>query len=507
MGWIGKIANSWRRKRPGAGRVAVMRKSIRASYDAAQTHSDNVRHWANTDSLSADAANSASVRQVIRERARYEVQNNCWAKGILLTLANDTIGTGPRLQMQLDDPVLNSAIERAYHAWGRAARLAAKLRTMKIAKTGDGEAFAQFTTNQALKNPVKLDLRLTESDQIASTAVTMLTERDTVDGLRFDVSGNVIEYHRLKTHPGDESRFPDPSAIDRIPADDMIHLFRCDRPGQHRGVSEIVSALPLFAQLRRMTLATIAAAETAADFAAVMFTDSAAVAEPDKVDEMQAIEIEMRSMLTLPHGWRMGQFKAEHPNTTYEMFRNAILNEIARCVLVPFNVAAGNSAGYNFASGRLDHKGYFKSIQVERSVWEIDALDRIFEKWFDEAALITGLIPDGMGAVSELPHVWHWDGQEHVDPQKERKAQTEGLMSGLTTYPIEYGRNGVDWEVALQGQADSLGISLEELQSMLAAKLYGGATTSQAPASEGVSEEIKDEISNAVEEALEEATP
>jgi hypothetical protein len=31
----------------------------------------------------------------------------------------------------------------------------------------------------------------------------------------------------------------------------------------------------------------------------------------------------------------------------------------------PFNVAAGNSSGYNYASGRLDHQTYFKAIRVD----------------------------------------------------------------------------------------------------------------------------------------------
>jgi ABC-type branched-subunit amino acid transport system ATPase component len=32
----------------------------------------------------------------------------------------------------------------------------------------------------------------------------------------------------------------------------------------------------------------------------------------------------------------------------------------------PFNVAAGNSSGYNYASGRLDHQTYFKAIREGR---------------------------------------------------------------------------------------------------------------------------------------------
>ena len=49
-------------------------------------------------------------------------------------------------------------------------------------------------------------------------------------------------------------------AYDRVPAAAVIHYFRTDRPGQRRGIPEITPALPLFAQLRRYTLAVIAAA-------------------------------------------------------------------------------------------------------------------------------------------------------------------------------------------------------------------------------------------------------
>ena len=77
------------------GRLLV----VRGKYDAAQTTYENRRHWAHADHLSADAAMSADVRRVLRSRARYEVANNSYAKGIVLTLANYVVGTGPRLQM------------------------------------------------------------------------------------------------------------------------------------------------------------------------------------------------------------------------------------------------------------------------------------------------------------------------------------------------------------------------------------------------------------------------
>ena len=74
--------------------------------------------------------------------ARYEVANNSYAKGIVLTLANDTIGTGPRLQMLTGDAEANARIEDAFEQWSRAVDLPGKLRTMRMARAETGEAFA-----------------------------------------------------------------------------------------------------------------------------------------------------------------------------------------------------------------------------------------------------------------------------------------------------------------------------------------------------------------------------
>jgi len=115
---------------------------IRARYDAAATTDDNRRHWANADGLTANAANSAEVRRILRNRARYEVANNSYAKGVVLTLANDVIGTGPRLQLLTEDADANRRIEQEFARWAKAVSLAEKLRTMRMARAQDGEAFA-----------------------------------------------------------------------------------------------------------------------------------------------------------------------------------------------------------------------------------------------------------------------------------------------------------------------------------------------------------------------------
>ena len=438
----------------GSARQPFFLNRIFARYDAAATTDDNRRHWSKADGLSANASHSVEVRRVLRNRARYEIANNSYARGIVLTLANDVIGTGPRLQLLTSNAEANRRIEIEFATWAKAVSLAEKLRTMRLARASDGEAFAMLVSNSELPTSVQLDLRLIEADQVCTPVLNPLGNTS-VDGIVFDSYGNPKEYHVLRNHPGDTAR-QTAFQFDRIPASAMLHWFRVDRPGQARGVPDITPALPLFAQLRRFTLAVLAAAETAADFAGILYTDAPAGGEADSAEPFEPIELEKRALLTMPGGWKMSQMEAEQPATTYAEFKHEILNEIARCLNMPFNIAAGNSSGYNYASGRLDHQTYYKAIRVDQSHAESRVLDRILAAWFDEASLIPGLLPDGLGAFLNWPHQWFWDGHEHVDPSKEATAQATRLANHTTTLADEYAKRGQDWETQLEQRGKEL---------------------------------------------------
>jgi capsid protein len=330
--WLSKLVAA----KPRLGTDARAVRLVRGRYDAAVTTDDNRRHWANADGLSANAANSAEVRRLLRNRARYETANNSYARGIVLTLANDVVGTGPRLQLLTDNAEANRQIERAFEAWALAIGLAEKLRTMRIARATDGEAFAVLTSNPRLATDVQLDLRLVEAEQVTTPDLSPLAS-GAVDGIVFDRFGNPIEYHILRQHPGESAFDRD---YDRLPVESVLHWYRCDRPGQARGIPDIMPALPLFAQLRRFTLAVLAAAETAADFAGILYTDAPANGEADAAEPFEPIELEKRALVTMPGGWRMDQMKAEQPSTSFGEFKHEILNEIARCLNMPFNIGA-----------------------------------------------------------------------------------------------------------------------------------------------------------------------
>ena len=434
--------------------------TIRAKYDAAQTTSENEKHWSYVDGLSADAAASPSIRRTLRNRSRYEVANNSYARGISNFIANDTIGAQIRLSMMTTEIARAngrgnnlltrdeaSFVEGEFFAWMQATGMFNKLRTMRIARCVDGEGFGVLSTNTRILTPVKLDMSLVEAEMVTDPW-NYDPEPDSVDGIKFDRFGNPVTYRVLKEHPGSVGVVYGDAYT--VPADDMIHLFATERPGQRRGIPQLTPCLPLFAQMRRFTLAVLAAAETAADFAGIMMTQAPAGEDAVISDPFERVEIERRALLTLPEGYDMKQLKPEQPVSTYAEFKREIIAEICRPLEIPINVALGDSSRHNYASGRLDWQTWFKSRRVDRSNIEYMVLDRLFAAWLREAMLIEGYLPQRLRSVrTDWSHTWMWDGDEHVDPQKEANAQATRLANLTTTLAEEWQKKGKDWEEQL----------------------------------------------------------
>lgn len=455
-------------------------RNLRAKYDAAQTTSDNENHWANSDSLGPNSANSSAVRKKVRQRARYEaLENNSYARGMVLSFANALIGTGPRLQLATRDKQANQRVEKSFHRWAEEVGLAEKLRTMAMAYTVDGEAFALFTTNDRLTHDVKLDLVPLECDYF-EPAWTLSSE--IVDGAEYDESNNPTRWYKWDEHPGETtiaSQSFEPTAVD---AAQVLHVHRPDRPGQRRGISHLVTALPLFAMYRRFKLATLAAAETAADFAAVLHTpgDGSPTTPGNNTHWGATIPVEHRAMMVLPDGYQMSQFSPEHPQSTLEMFETRIVSEVARCLLQPLNIALGSSKDHNFSSGKLDHLGWDRAILVERSRWICRVLHRIVRAWLDEAALIPGLLPVGVGPIAEWDYSYRWDGSGVIDEAKQATADQTNLANGTTTRTDIYARNGKDIDVEDAVAASENGVTVEEYRRGLWEARNGGGDSAEA---------------------------
>jgi lambda family phage portal protein len=432
-------------------------RDLRMRYEGATTNSETAPLWGLVDYLSAKAANSYQVRRVLKIRSRYESCNNSYFRGIIDSIARDLIGTGPRLRVYAEKKKDAKLIHHRWHEWTRAIGFTEKLHTLCKGKIQDGEGFGMLVNNKTLRrtlgtsltsvnDAVQLDFVPFESDQCWTPDPGFLAQL-WVDGMELDRLGYPKWYHITRTHPGDLLSFAiyNPNEYDKYPPNIIAHWFRKDRPGQVRGVPEITPALDLFAQLRRYTKAVLAAAETAADFAAVVKTQLPADANLAPPQPWTLLPIDRGAYVTLPWGTDVNQLKAEQPTTTYESFVRILLREICRCLNIPLGIAMGDFSGYNYSSGRLDSLGYHRGQRVDRKLCENVVVEKVFDAWLEEAVMIPGYLPAGITSAN-CPHRWYWDASESIDPVKDEMANQLALANNTDTLANIWAVKGETWD-------------------------------------------------------------
>lgn len=476
-----------KRGKPTAQRGGGLFHAIRAHFAAAESAAKDADWW-KADYLSADADASPDTRRVLRMRSRYEYQNNSYARGVIQCLANDTIGNGPRLRYASTDDRLNSRIERDFMAWAESVCLGEKLRAVRIARARDGEAFVLLAQNPTLRTSVKLDLSPIDADRVAgdmgvspsaetggsrscATADTRIYPV-TVDGIAYDQYGNPVSYRVLVSHPCD-GNLAEERAM-HIPAANMIHVFRADRAEQHRGVPELAAALPLFAKLRRYTNAVVASAEKAAEYGGILYTDHPKDDTCAEIEPMDAVTLDINQLTTMPEGWKMDELYVKAPIATYADFKKEMLSEIGAAMGIPYAIVAGTSAGYTYASAKLDHQTYFRVLRNERGFVEDSILNRLFALWLREWSLAhpdaansggsrsvaTASYPsiDGRSAIDHSPTTplistwnasWLWPMFDNIDMLTAARVQSIAIKNKTTTLATEYARQGKNWRTEL----------------------------------------------------------
>lgn len=460
------------RGKSAAHRGGGLFHAIRAHFAAAESAAKDADWW-KADYLSADADASPDTRRILRMRSRYEYQNNSYARGVIQCLANDTIGNGPRLRYASTDDRLNSRIERDFTAWAESVCLGEKLRAVRIARARDGEAFVLLAQNPTLRTNVKLDLSLIDADRVAGdmggspSSATELTADTriypvTVDGIAYDQYGNPVSYRVLVSHPCDGNLAEERAML--IPAANMIHVFRADRAEQHRGVPELAAALPLFAKLRRYTNAVVASAEKAAEYGGILYTDHPKDDTCAEIEPMDAVTLDINQLTTMPEGWKMDELYVKAPIATYADFKKEMLSEIGAAMGIPYAIVAGTSAGYTYASAKLDHQTYFRVLRNERGFVEDSILNRLFELWLREWSLANpdaeaeGTRSDATDeeSAADLPPPistwnasWLWPMFDNIDMLTAARVQSIAINNKTTTLATEYARQGKNWRTEL----------------------------------------------------------
>lgn len=447
-------------------------------YDNATTTVENQRHWQNAREIAPIWANNPGTRRTLRERAAYEVANNCYCAGFVSTLAEETVGyVAPAIEVQTASAELNKFIADEWRRWSQSPEVnwPEKLNLLDRGRRVDGESFLTMTNDDdetRVATGFGLNVLVVPQRRVSDTrpnGFTTVEERQVTgpygntytkslindDGVYTNAETG-IPYEFLISSAADEAYGYTPgymgARVRRVSARYCRQWFRPRSAGEFRGICEINPSLNLFAQLRRYGLAELSAAELAAMLALTLETNLPAddTGAPAAISPWSTREIERNTVTAMPEGWRMTQLQAQHPVTPYEMFVNMVLREIGRLMSMPFGIVAGDHSRYNYSSARLDVTGYDERKKFEREQLAIKVMNPVFREFlyelaFSDSRVRSALIESKWG----IPFGWKFTNRPSIDPAKDAQVDDVRLKNGSTTFSEVYAARGLDWRTAV----------------------------------------------------------
>lgn len=427
-------------------------------YDGASNNPTDHKHWLAAKDDPPAVTNTLETRIKLRSRANYEADNNGYLGGLVDDLATDTVGyTPPKPQVLTDNDKINTLIEEQWKDWSehRHVNLHAKLRILDRSKYLDGECFLYQNYDNDVESATGIGLnvdtlparRVTDSTNYGSGAI----EKGNLyndDGVVIDLFKKRPVEYRVSTAIDGVYGALSQTSYTKVNANYMWQWYKPRKPEQYRGVCEVQASLPLYGFMRRFTLATISAAELAAEFAAILKTTNPVSDGAMSLTSWADFPIKRGMMTSLPDGWDISQFDPKHPAANYEMFINMILREVGRILSVPFGIVALDSSKYNFASGRLDYTAYAERLKYDRSQLAIRILNPLMEAFLMELGL---LYPAVWLAAQrgKIRYSWNFTSRPTINPVDDATANEKDYLNGFTTLSEIYSARGVDWSEAL----------------------------------------------------------
>lgn len=380
---------------------------------------------------------------ILRDRSRDLERNNEWVKGFLRSLENNTLGEkGVSLQVrskeangQLDE-VANNIIERAWKQWSKVGNCEVtgrhswtdvqRLILRCIAR--DGEVLIRM-----IKKSTGLCLQILEADLLDDSYNARAENGNEIRfGVEFDSYRRPVAYHLLGNHPGDSQFNADFKRRIRVPAEEIIHPFKTERPEQSRGIPWLVSSMNRLKMLDGYAEAELVAARTGAAKMG-FFTKATPEGFTGETDDEHNLPVDASpgTIEELPVGVDFKSWDANHPNSGYGDFVKSCLRGVATSLGISYNALSNDLEGVNYSSIRA-------GLIEEREVWKavqrmmIDhVLEPVFEAWL-EVELLSGRLglPFDKFFKFNAPEFrgrrWAW-----VDPKKDMEAAVLAMRNRI----------------------------------------------------------------------------
>lgn len=422
------------------------RAPARMSYDAAR------RSYRNADwrVVTTDAAGATEGQIVpLRAQARDMRRNNPHAARIIQAIGANVVGTGIEVTVQHPDEArrdaANTLLREHIHTPAIDADgvldLLGLQRLIAEAVAESGEVLIRRRWRReadGLKLP--LQIQVLEADYLDhSKTVSLPNGNQVIQGIEFDLIGRRVAYWLHQGHPGTRGWRAASWDVKRVPASEIAHVYRMDRPGQVRGVTWLAPVMLRLDDLARYQEAELVRQKVAAMFA--MFVHDQPGMDPADVgpvageteDGHPIEEVAPGAIEYLPNGKTLSF--TSPPATAETEFVKRNLQAIAAGIGITAESLTFNMTDVNFSSGRMGWQEMARNVNAWRWQMMIPQACEPIGRWLLEAMAFR-MPTDGMTLVHTPPR------REMVDPSTEIPALVSEVRAGFRSWQSiirEYG--------------------------------------------------------------------
>lgn len=436
-------------------------------YDISSYNGRNANWW--SYGSDADAANADPT--TARNRARDLRRNNPWAAKLVTVATNNAIGYGIRAQIQAKS---KGRAERAQNLWRQWAETTVcdadgmhdfyGLQSLAFSAMAEsGEVMIRLRPRRPEDRlPLPLQLQVLEADYLSENeaeAIGVQRGNEFHRGIEFDALGRRVAYHLYREHPGSDRTFAGTRETTRVPANEIIHLYRKDRPGQQRGISWYA---PIATTLRDIDIteqAYIRRQQLANLFAGFIIGNDPSDMMDEFADELP--DLQPGTMYAMRPGTQI-EWSNPPDSTQDPAFRDWALHRVAAGYGLSYEALTGNLSEVNFSSARLGAQEMGRNI--DSWVWNL-FIPRFCQgvmRWFlDAVSIQTGM------DTSDMTAEWTPPKRIQVDPNKENDAILKATKGGWMSIPEAIREQGYDpVAVAEENKAyldllDGMGLKVE----------------------------------------------
>lgn len=389
-----------------------------------------------TSSSGPNAAMDGSI-QVLKDRSRDLIRNNEYAFSAKTKIITSVVGTGIKTTIAGG----NKKLEKEWKKFANTTRcdlnnqvdLAGIQRQVIGAVFESGEVLVRRIrrrTDSGLSTPMQL--QIIEGDFLDHTKdnfVGVGKPGRIYRGIEFNSLNQPVAYHLYKEHPGENFGFNyNKNQSVRVPASEIVHLFRVDRPNQIRGVPWLHPVIVKIKDLSDYEDAQLVRQKIAACFAGFIYDNDPATAVKGLKEKGGELYDKMTPgvMEILPPG-RDVKFSSPPTVSNYGEFTSTILHGIAVGCNLTYELLTGDYSQVNFSSARMSRIEFKKSVEI----WQQDLLISSFLptvwEWFVETQEILGR------SIGKAEIEFTRPRQEMIDPSKEIKGIKDEVRTGLNS--------------------------------------------------------------------------